>query len=114
MTNHYTLEEVQEEAAKVVAAFEPGTRNPGVDEMGCMYTTADGEHCIAAQICVNLGVEIPAYGMDDNEQPVDMVDGFTASFTFDALGWLTAVQRKADNGVTWGDAVELVNNGVMA
>lgn len=104
-----TLAEVKAEAERILIDLDPDHRNPGFDEGGCVYVDADGDHCLAAQIIVNLGGEIPGYLDPENESRVDEVEWFHDILDIDALLWLGAVQREADSGHTWYRAVRLVN-----
>lgn len=101
-----TLEQVQAEAANVVRQFGPDHVNPGVLEGdGCLYTNEDGEHCVAAQITVNLGASVPEYLDANNSEAIDKIDWYTDIFTPEAIEYLVNVQRSADNGDTWADSV---------
>lgn len=101
-----TLDQVKAEAQNVLKTFGPSHLNPGILEGdGCRYTDEDGQHCVAGQILVNLGLEVPGLMDDDNESTVVNVDAFTERLTVDALGFLGDIQSIADQGVEWSTAL---------
>lgn len=102
-----TLEQVQAQAEKVVETFGWEHRNPSEfgngdgDGDSCLYTTALGHHCFAGQILVGLGVEVPAYGDEENRTNVDSVERFQLVLENDAMAWLSNAQGHADAGNPW-------------
>lgn len=62
----HTLEEVQA-VLKAAVERKPNNRNPYSHAEGsCLNTGKQGNHCIAAQVLVDLGYEVPAYGDEEN------------------------------------------------
>ncbi len=45
-------------------------------------------------------------GYNGTGEPLETWPQFKAAFTTDALDFLGAVQRRADEGVTWGEAID--------
>jgi hypothetical protein len=110
MTTPITLDEVRAVAQQVVVDFGPKYRNPGIDdEYGtCRYTTEDGAHCIAGQIAENMGVPVPGIDSRNNEDVVKDVTIWRGIFTAEAEFYLAEVQKNADQGSPWADAVRIV------
>lgn len=109
-TTSVTLEQAKATARQVVQQFGTDYTNPGVTEgEGCMYVDPYGAHCIAAQIAVTLGKPIPGLMDDDNKEQFDKVPLFHEHFTDDAIVWLNRLQKEADNGFSWGYALDLVS-----
>lgn len=105
-----TLAEVKAEAERILIDLDPDHRNPGLDDGdGCVYTDLHGDHCVAAQIIVNLGGEVPGLMDEENNESVSNVGWFHDILDADAMDWLNAVQREADSGLTWYRSVRLVN-----
>lgn len=112
-TSHITLAQVGSAVQAAVARFDDKHRNPGLDDDdSCSYTNIDGEHCIAGEAGVILGLEVPGLMDEDNLQPVDQCDVFVYSLTDEALAYLALVQRHADSGRTWARSVTLADAGV--
>lgn len=111
-----TVDQVRDTAQAVVARFGHDHRNPTVNDGdgtdSCVYTDAEGNHCIAGQILVELGKSIPAWGGLDNTGTVHQLLGGSErentehGFNSDAVMFLASLQETADEGGTWGTALE--------
>ena len=100
-----------EDVVKMVESWPEGWRgelNP-VDELTgsrCNYTNEDAKHCIAGQICVDLGLKVPAWGDEDNMTGISYLGHLTVHFAPEAIHLLMAMQQHADGGEVWGSAFD--------
>lgn len=105
MSDLITLDTVKDTAQAVVAKFGHDHTNPLVNDDSCVYTDPEGNHCIAAQILVELKQPCPAWGDQTNGSSVNVVlDSDT--FTTEAIDFMASLQETADEGGTWGNALE--------
>lgn len=87
-------------------------QNPVMDDNHCIYSDEDGNHCIAGDIMVKLGFIPPAWGDNDNINPIDQViaERYPDQFDHDAIDMLLVGQNTADNlthyddSLAWGNA----------
>lgn len=100
-TNHAVTE-----ALVVLIQENPHKVNP----MRCVYTSPEGEHCIAGEVIVRLGGRVPGWDKPCNE--TNLLDLFnTTDFDVgitlprESRDVLYDCQRYADQGETWGNAV---------
>lgn len=63
----------------------------------CLYTGEHGDHCIAGQVLVELGLDPPKYHGDYNTSHPRVIPVFTDNFTPAALGRLIQAQVLTDN-----------------
>lgn len=90
-------------------------RNSRRKNPGCVYTTETGKHCLAAQIMLDLGQEVPSWE-DEHCRTTGVLhlpEEYVSNFTRDALELLDRAQGAADflpsdgdGGYrTWGSVV---------
>lgn len=79
-------------------------RGPQYRQVACLYTDRNGNHCIAGQALVNLGVEVPDYTHYNNA--IRVYSAFVGRLTQEAADILLAAQKQADLRETWGFALE--------
>lgn len=116
MTRTVTADDIRAEFANL----DPDTRNP-VQGDTCVYTSWDGNHCLAGQVLVNMNLPVPGAYQPDNQHPIYTVFGFNeddeftrwgdAAFTAEAVVLLAEAQQLADefiNGkpATWGEVID--------
>lgn len=107
----FTLENVLE----VLDRIDTNRTNP---EPGYVYTGPNGDHCIAGQVCVELGLDVPewddAMGNDsfpDGNSPNPNTKTFAITkmaehFDSEAALFLSTCQEEADDDFTlWSDVV---------
>lgn len=96
----HTLEEVQA-AVKAAVEAHPNRRNPeDPREVGCVYTGKGGAHCIAGQVLIDLGYDVPQWGDDCNGYGIVgllVESGLYDSFTKQARAYLEEAQTTFDH-----------------
>lgn len=98
--------------AEEIVGRDPGRINPvnNLKEKGCVYTTAKNkEHCIAGQILLELGGNIPGgYSKFNGDDVNRLFTRFNVGIELDddAIVFLGNVQYRADLGETWGRSLQ--------
>lgn len=103
----FTLDDVM----AVVNELDLTQTNPSP---GCVYTGPDGSHCIAGEICVKLGIDVPKWDSALNTNLLGspnskefLVTPMRYKFTPEAAGFIANCQSAADDNFTvWSDAVD--------
>lgn len=82
---------------------------------GCVYTSSTGEHCIAGEVLSILGI-LPGLDILNqkytewqilNKTSISAIAGsLNLPLSDDALDVLDVAQKAADEGATWGEAME--------
>lgn len=105
-----TLEQVKEIVAGLPRDRVNPTSTNGAGHTACVYTGADNTHCIAGEVLVRLGFEVPGFG--DRYNWNYSVYPLAKSLGLDKVvcSYLRDLQRLADgmggNPVPWGDAID--------
>jgi hypothetical protein len=109
----FTIDDVM----KAIEGIDLSKSNP---YPGCVYTAPNGEHCIAGQICVELGIEVPewddevgndSFGFNDRNPNTEtfIASPMSKNFTDDAARFISDCQSFADNfdnnDPQWADCV---------
>lgn len=75
------------------------------DEVNCVYSTPEGLHCLAGQICVDLGIPMPTYADDVNAEVfavlVDKWKPLKNQLDPMQVVFLQKAQAEADKGSPW-------------
>lgn len=113
----YTKEYVRGHIRAIIKYHGPDTKNAGSTDSRaeCMYNfrLPDGEmgHCLVGQFFANEGIIVHE---DDNTKSAGALiaagnvffeDGSQPDFEDDAMTFLARLQRQADEGRTWGEAL---------
>lgn len=71
--------------------------NPVINDINCAYTDSQGNHCIAGEILVRLGFDVPAYGSNDNTETIaNIIYDYELDFDEAAANILAIGQSVAD------------------
>lgn len=97
-----TLEDVRAVAAQVAKGSR--RRNLEVNNDGCVYTAPNGKHCVAGEILVTLGFEVPAFGEEFNQQRIGSMGERYPELDTAALNYLDALQEFGDDRMYWREA----------
>lgn len=96
----HSLEDVQA-AVKAAVDRKPNAENPfDVSQGNCLNTGRRGAHCIAAQVLVDFGYKVPAYGENLNDIDIESICiklGIAGNFTKEAMEFLEEAQWHFDN-----------------
>lgn len=120
LMNEYTEQDVVNAVANAVKRF-PGRINPTDSREVCLYTSEQDpdHHCIAGQVLVDFGLELPPIESGDNQSSISdyLVDGgLSHYFTEDAKTALSVAQSIFDRSTTvgsrrdWSDTLKVFLN----
>lgn len=88
------MKKTLDDVLKVVAKLDRNAMNATTEDGGtCVYTDYNGNHCIAGQVCVELGIEVPEADSD----VVTLNEKFKKNFDESALTFLGSLQSYADS-----------------
>jgi hypothetical protein len=103
-----------EDIYKMIELLPDERQNPmeGEESDTCVYTSEDGEHCIAGQILTMLGLKVPDFEDYNNVSPVHQFisEAYERKFDEDAIEMLQIGQNTADSlthiddPLAWGNA----------
>lgn len=85
-----------------------------VNDPDCVYTNSGGDHCIAGQILVNLGRDLPPLDSEENDCGVThpLMAKYVHGIERDAILFLEDLQRTADHDVaSWETGGVAVGEG---
>ena len=121
-----TTEAVEAELKKLEGSTQENpkteiTTTMGLKTSGCVYTTENGEHCLAATLILNLGGQVPQYDHPNNVHSIAHLCGYVEGMDDDvwksifgideitpaATRMLQRAQSYADQGYHWGLATTL-------
>jgi hypothetical protein len=100
-----SVQQVRQEMSNILAA-NPEAKNPYL----CLYTTKEGQHCIAGQLIKNLGGNLPPVletATSPNGRKFDVLLGtFDTGLEFEPVAkrYISLLQLKADHGASWAQA----------
>jgi hypothetical protein len=96
-----------EDIYKMIELLPDERQNPmeGEESDTCVYTSQDGEHCIAGQIMTMLGLKVPDFEDYNNVSPVHQFisEAYERKFDEDAIEMLQIGQNTADSLTHSGD-----------